>query len=89
MFTGLIEEIGVVLRVERLAVAESLFAEDYARIPASRGFRTWWKDNLDSPVVNEWLLWPCEEMLAAFRAGGSGYHAARAIVKDVSGGRDR
>ncbi|MEK7867226.1 MAG: methyltransferase domain-containing protein [Planctomycetota bacterium] len=61
---------------ERLAVAESLFAEDYARIPASRGFRTWWKDNLDSPVVNEWLLWPFEEMLAAFHAGGCSYHAS-------------
>lgn len=61
---------------DRLAVAESLFAEDYARIPASRAFATWWKDNLDSPVVNEWLLWPFEEMHAAFRAGGCRYHAS-------------
>ncbi len=60
----------------RLAVAKSLFAEDYARIPASRAFATWWKDNLDSPVVNEWLLWPFEEMHAAFRSGGCRYHAS-------------
>lgn len=61
---------------ERIAIAEDLFAEDYARIPASRPFQTWWKDNLDSPVVNEYLLWPFEEMLATFRAGGCGYHAS-------------
>ncbi len=60
----------------RVAIAEALFGADYARIPASRPFRTWWKDNLDSPVVNEWLLWPFEEMLAAFRAGGCRYHAS-------------
>lgn len=60
----------------RVGIAESLFGADYARIPASRPFRTWWKDNLDSPVVNEWLLWPLEEMLAAFRAGGCRYHAS-------------
>lgn len=61
---------------DRLLVARSLFEEDYARIPASRAFRTWWKDNLDSPVVNEWILWPFEEMLAVFRAGGCRYHAS-------------
>jgi len=52
------------------AVAQRLFAADYARLNASRSFDAWWRDTLVNPLVRGDTLWSLPEILDVLATEG-------------------
>jgi SAM-dependent methyltransferase len=59
-----------------LDLARRLYAEDFARLPASRAFETWWKDTLVNPFVAPNYLWSYPELLALHDRAGCQFHSS-------------
>jgi SAM-dependent methyltransferase len=53
-----------------LALADSLFGEDFRSLKASRPFAAWWKDTLVNPFIAPGFLWSFREILPTLERAG-------------------
>lgn len=53
-----------------LALARRLFAEEFARLQASRAFEVWWQDTLVNPFLESRWLWSYPEILPVVEGQG-------------------
>ncbi|HJP30696.1 MAG TPA: class I SAM-dependent methyltransferase [Candidatus Latescibacteria bacterium] len=59
-----------------LALARRLFADDFAKLSASRAFEVWWQDQLVNPFLESDWLWSYDEILPVLEARGFEFHAS-------------
>jgi len=59
-----------------LAIAKSLYFDDFARLPASRNFESWWKDTLVNPFYHSKYLWSYLDVLPILAEVGADFHSS-------------